>query len=189
VRRVLVIGCGGAGKSTLARRIAMRTDLPLFHLDALYWRPGWKAASREEWDGVLAQLMGRPEWVMDGNYGRTIPERLRACDTVVFLDRPRYVCLWNLVRRRLQYAGRSRPDLAAGCPEQLTWEFIWWVLMYRRRRRPEVLRQLAELEAGKRVVILRDAASIERFVASLCTDTSDRAGSDTPVHADDRDSQ
>jgi len=167
MRRVLVIGSGGAGKSTLAARIAARAGLPLVHLDALYWHRGWVETPKAEWARVVGELAARDAWVMDGNYGGTLPDRLQACDTVIFLDLPRVVCAWRVTRRWLRYRGRTRPDMAEGCDERMTWEFLRWIWTFPRRRRPEVLRQLAALDAGQRVVILRSAADVARFVAAL----------------------
>ena len=91
MRKVLVIGSGGAGKSTFASKLSKRTGLPLIHLDSLYWRPGWIETSTAEWDQTIEHLLGRDTWIMDGNYGRTLERRLAACDTVIFLDLP----LWQ----------------------------------------------------------------------------------------------
>ncbi len=86
LKRILVIGSGGSGKTTFARRLAERTKLPLIHLDALYWRPGWDPTPDEEWRAKVAELVNTPAWIMDGNYGGTLNIRLAACDAVVFLD-------------------------------------------------------------------------------------------------------
>jgi len=126
MRKVLVIGSGGAGKSTFAATLSRRTGLPLIHLDSLYWRPGWIETSAAEWDQTIEHLLGRDTWIMDGNFGRTLERRLAACDTVIFLDLPRLLCLQRIIRRRLQFHGRSRPDMREGCPERLSWEYIQW---------------------------------------------------------------
>ena len=172
MRRALVIGSGGAGKSTLAARIGERTGLPVVHLDALYWRPGWEPTPPDEWAARVAALCARDAWVMDGNYGRTLDARLAACDAVVFLDLPRLLCVWRVVRRVLRSYGRTRPDMAPGCREQFSLEFLRWVWDYPRRRRPDVLRKLAALDQGQRVVVLRSAAAVERFAAGRTPEES-----------------
>ena len=166
MQKVLIIGSGGSGKTTLGRRIAELTGLPLVHLDALFWREGWVPTPDGEWDRVVAELINGDAWILDGNYGRVLRVRLAACDTVIFLDLPPWLCLWRILKRRFRYKGRRRPDLPEGCPERLNWEFARWVLGYRRNQRPGVLERLSDF-GDKRVVILRSQSSIERFVASV----------------------
>ncbi len=166
-KRILVIGSGGSGKTTLARRLAQRTNLPLIHLDALYWRRGWDPTPADEWRTKVETLVSGPAWIMDGNYGGTLNIRLEACDAVVFLDIPRLVCLWRVVRRQLQHGAQSRAELPAGCPERLTWEFLKWIWTYRARRRGSILRRLKELEPHKRVHVLRTSKEMDRFLDRL----------------------
>ncbi|MEW5916776.1 MAG: AAA family ATPase [Gemmatimonadota bacterium] len=167
MRKVLVIGPGGSGKSTFARQLAARTGLPLIHLDTLYWSAGWVPAPNDVWDRTVAELIAGDAWVMDGNYGRTLSVRLAACDTVFFLDLPPLVCLWRVWRRSREHRGRSRPDLADGCPERLTWEFVWWILTYRRRRRPGIISQLSALADHQRAIVLRSSAAVRRYLDAL----------------------
>ena len=167
MKRVFVIGSGGAGKSTLARRLAHRTGLPLVHLDALYWRAGWQETPKQEWAHTVEELVQRDAWVMDGNYGGTLDRRLEAADTVIFLDLSRWICLHRAVRRRIQFHGRSRPDVAEGCAEQLNREFLRWIWNYPREKRPTLLGRLADLAREKNIVVLRSPAEVERFVASV----------------------
>jgi adenylate kinase family enzyme len=164
-----VIGSGGSGKTTVAKEIARRTGLPLIHLDQLFWRPGWDPTPDAEWDRTIAELIAQDTWVMDGNYGRTLPTRLGAADAIVFLDVPRLVCLWRIVSRRLQHIGRGRPDVAPGCPERLTREFVSWVWTYPARRRRGILEQLEAVSGTKYVVILKGGKDVERFLAGLHT--------------------
>jgi adenylate kinase family enzyme len=164
MRRVLVIGSGGAGKSTFAARLGARTGLPVIHLDALYWRAGWRETPREEWAARVEELLAGGEWIMDGNYSGTMERRLAVCDTVVFLDLPRTLCLWRVIKRRAIFRGRARPDMAEGCRERLTWEFARWVWTYGRARRPGVLKRLGELSEGQRVHVLRSSREVRRFL-------------------------
>lgn len=168
MKRVAIIGSGGAGKSTLARQLGARLGLPVVHLDALFWRPGWVETPREEWVALQRELVAREAWVVDGNYNATLDIRLEAADTIVFLDLPNWVCAWRAVRRRVQHHGRTRPDLAPGCPEQIDLAFLRWIWDYPRTRRPGVLEKLERAAAeGKRVVRLRSNAEVERFLREL----------------------
>ena len=164
MRRVLVIGSGGAGKSTFAARLGERTGLPVIHLDSLFWRAGWQETPRDVWAARVDELLKRDEWIMDGNYGGTLERRLEACDTVVFLDFPRALCLWRVLKRRARFRGRARPDMAEGCHERLTREFVRWIWTYPRERRPGVLKRLGELGGGRRVFVLRSPREAGRFL-------------------------
>jgi adenylate kinase family enzyme len=166
-RRIIIIGSGGSGKTTLAKAIAARTGLPVIHLDRLFWHPGWVPTPDEEWDAVIDELVSREQWIMDGNYGRTLARRIAAADTVVFLDAHPFVSLWRIIKRRIQNRGRVREDVAPGCPERLNWEFVHWVLTFRGRRRPGILRALATARPDQRVVILRNARDVAEFLATI----------------------
>src|ERR1700733_11230557 len=99
MRRVAVVGSSGAGKSTFARRLGERTGLPVIHLDHAYWRPGWDPPPDDEWDEIAPRLAAGDEWIIDGNYSRTVDARARRADVVVFLDYPRVGCLARVLRR------------------------------------------------------------------------------------------
>jgi adenylate kinase family enzyme len=163
VQRVAVIGNGGAGKSTLARRLGERTGLPVVHLDALYWRPGWEPTPSDEWRAVQAEVVARDRWIADGNYGRTLDLRLAAADTVLFLDMPRRITIPSIVWRWLR--NRGTPVQAPGCPERVSWEFLRWVWNYRRDSRPRVLAALAAHAGDATVITLRSRADVKEFVS------------------------
>ena len=104
---------------------------------------------------------------MDGNYGGTLDMRLEACDSVVFLDLPRWLCLWRVVKRQLRYRHGVRPEMAPGCPERFTWEFIEWIWTYPARRRGAILARLEALRPRKKVSVLRSASEVESFLNRL----------------------
>ena len=138
-KRILLIGCGGSGKSTLARTLGKKTGLPVVHLDQIYWTPGWQPLSREEFDEKLTAELKKPEWIIDGNFDRTIPLRLEYCDAVIFLDLPRLVCLFGVIRRVLLSYGRTRPDMGEGCPEKFDLSFLKWVWNFNDQKRDKYL--------------------------------------------------
>jgi adenylate kinase family enzyme len=163
MKRVLVIGPGGAGKSTFAKRLGKLLGIEVKHLDKFYWRTGWTKPSNDDWLQTVTELTSGDAWIMDGNFGGTLDLRLRSCDTIIFLDMPRLLCLWRITKRRLRYRNRSRPDMAEGCAEKLDLEFISWVWNYAHRSRPRVIRLLEEHSRSKEVVWLRSNAEVERF--------------------------
>lgn len=96
LRKVLIIGSGGSGKSTLANRLGQRTNLEVIHLDQLYWRSGWVETPKAEWLEIVSDIVKRDQWIIDGNYSGTLEPRFKACDTIIFLDLPRTVCVWRI---------------------------------------------------------------------------------------------
>ena len=165
MKKVIVIGPGGAGKSTVARRLGERLNIEVKHLDRFYWQPGWQEPPKEEWLEKVKELTRADTWIIDGNYGGTLETRIERCDTIVFLDLPRLLCLWRIAKRRLLYRDRSRPDMAEGCHEKLDWSFVQWVWNYSRRSRPKVIKLLRENSATKQIVWLRSRAEIEKFLS------------------------
>lgn len=165
MRRVLVLGCPGAGKSTLARSLGEALSLPVVHLDKLWWKSGWVNRTEGEFDALLDAVLLGEEWVIDGNYLRTLPRRLERCDAVVLLDYPRRVCLLRALRRILTWRGRTRPDMAADCPERLDGEFVRWIWDFHRTQRPQVLELLDGWTGEKHV--FRSPKDCARFLAKL----------------------
>jgi len=167
MKRILIIGSCGAGKSTLARRLGEALDIEVIHLDRLYWEPGWVEPRKEDWPAVVEQACTRDSWIIDGNYSGTLEQRLGACDTVIFLDLPRATCLWRVMKRFIMYRNKRRLDMADGCPEKIDLKFLAWVWGYKRRSRPKVIRLLQENEDAKEVIWLRSDGEVERFMTGL----------------------
>ena len=165
VKRIIIVGSGGAGKSTLARTLGERLDLPVVHLDKLFWCGDWQHIPRDEFDAKLLDICAGEEWIIDGNYDRTLPTRLARCDTALYLDYPTVVCLWGIVKRFLRYRGSTRPDMGGDCREKIDWEFFSWVASYRRKNRQRNLRLLAE--CGADVKIFTSRRQCDRFLVSL----------------------
>jgi adenylate kinase family enzyme len=129
--RILVLGPCGAGKSRLAVSLGEVLRLPVIHLDKEYWQPGWVEPSPETWAAQVEDLIARPRWIMDGNYGGSLARRLERAQLVVNLDYPRRVFFPRMLRRVLSQYGRTRADMAPGCPERLDPEFLRYTWRYR----------------------------------------------------------
>lgn len=170
MQRVLIVGCGGAGKSSFARALGATLGLEVLHLDSHFWKAGWVEPSQAEWQQTLTELVQKPAWIMDGTYSKTLALRLTYADTVIFLDMPRWLCLWRVAKRVLRHRGRTRPDMAADCPERFSWEFMGYVWNFHRQKRPRLLQWLAVEAAQKQVIVLRSPYQVQFFLHTLAPD-------------------
>ena len=160
MKRVLVVGNGGAGKSTFARRFGEHFDLPTVHLDHLFWKPGWEMVANGDFDEQLRTELSRDLWVIEGNYLRTLPQRLERADTVVFLDMPRLLCARRILLRRLRAEGEQAP----GCPQRVDFEFLRHVFLdFYRDTRPDLLEMKQLYERRLNWLTLARAADVEAF--------------------------
>lgn len=159
-----IIGSGGSGKSTLAKKLEKKTGIPAYHLDSLYWQPGWIETERDEWRLMQENLCSKDEWILDGNYGSTLDIRLKHSDTIIFLDINRFTCMARAILRSIKSYGRTRSDMAEGCKEQFDIKFIKWILEYPTARKPEVLKRLEMLSPGKNIIILRSPEAVREFL-------------------------
>lgn len=173
MQRILVMGPSGAGKSTLARQLGETLGIEVVHMDRLHWRPGWLEGPNEELRTAVADAVARPSWIIDGNYGGsgTLEARLDRCDTIIYLDFPRRVCLWRVFRRILRYHGQTRPDLADDCPEKFDREFVKWVWDTPKRRAGSLAR-IEPYRESRRVVFLRNGRQVREFLVAVRPDST-----------------
>jgi adenylate kinase family enzyme len=164
VQRIAIVGCGGSGKSYAARVLAARLDVAPVHLDALYYDKDWLPLDQETFGRQQRELVAGPRWVIDGNYATTLPIRLAAADLVIFLDLPGWVCLRGVLQRRLRRGGgQQHPGI--GADGRLTWDFIRYILGYRRHMAPRVRTLIADHSGDAEVVVLRSRAAARRYLA------------------------
>lgn len=163
MKRIMVVGCPGSGKSTVAIRIAQKLDLPVVHLDKIHYAPGWQERTKAEKKRLATRVEQADRWVIDGNLSATYPHRLSRADCCVWLDIPLRIRLWRLLKRRLSGA---RLGLPRGSPDQLSLEFIKYVLRSDRLTRPKY--QKLHLEAGSTPFFhLRSTQEINGFLLAL----------------------
>ncbi|MEM7499263.1 MAG: DNA topology modulation protein FlaR [Pseudomonadota bacterium] len=177
MRRVMVLGGAGAGKSTFARALGGRLSVPVVHLDSLYWESGWVPAEEAVFLARIEEAVRGDAWVMDGNYSRTWPMRLARADTVILLDVSTPRRLARVVRRSLANYGRTRADLGNDCPEQLPdGAFLRWILGYNRRGRGKALALLADASPEIACHHLRGAGAARRFLDQFSAPCAAAAG-------------
>jgi adenylate kinase family enzyme len=165
MNRILIIGPCGAGKSTLGFSLGKRLGLPVYHMDKLNWRPGWVESSKDEIRARLADIVAQDLWLIEGNYGGTLPMRLERADTVVYLDFPIRLCLIRLLKRIWTYRGRTRPDMTEGCPERFDLGFFFYVLQWRLGPGPRTEAHLKGHEA--KVIRLKSPRALTQWLDTL----------------------
>ena len=166
MERIIIIGCGGAGKSTLARKLGEMLDIPVVHLDKLFWKPGWVETTAEEFDALLAMELAKDHWIMDGNFNRNMPERIKRCDTIIYLDFSRFACLTGMLKRIITTYGTVRPDMGEGCPERIDLDFLKWVWNFNKNKRESYYKMLNEAE-NVETIVLKNRRAVKLFLKSL----------------------
>ncbi|PDT39913.1 MULTISPECIES: AAA family ATPase [Sinorhizobium] len=144
-KRILVIGCSGGGKTTLARWLSTRFDLPFISMDReFFWLPGWNSRPRAEQRAMIAAKVDQPRWIMDGTNPSSFDLRMPRTEVVLWVRMPRLLCLWGAVRRWLKWRGQARPEMADGCPERLSLEFVRYIWTFEGKFAPMVEAGLRE---------------------------------------------
>ena len=152
MKRVVILGRGASGKSTLARRLGEITGLPVIELDKVFWRQGLVATPRDQWVAVQEELVAKNGWIMDGDLGPydAMEARLRGADTIIFLDFSLIRCAWRAICRSLERG-----------------DFCRWLVAYRIQSRPILLQAIATNAASAEFRVLHDPEALRRFVADL----------------------
>ena len=158
MKKVIVIGCPGSGKSTISRELHNKTGIPLYHLDMMYWNADKTTVEKSVFLERLSVVLEKDEWIIDGNYGSTMELRMAACDTVFFLDYPLDVCLGGIKERR----GKPRSDMPWIETEEDA-EFIEFIKSYNEQQKPKVL-ELLEKYSDKNIVIFKSREQADAFL-------------------------
>ena len=158
MKKIIVIGCPGSGKSVFSRALHNKTGVPLFHLDMMYWNSDKTTVEKKVFLERLSVVLEKDEWIIDGNYGSTMELRMAACDTVIFLDYPLEVCLDGIKERR----GKPRSDMPWIETEEDS-EFIEFIKNYNEQQKPKVL-ELLKKYSDKNIIVLESREQADAFL-------------------------
>ena len=158
MKKIIVIGCPGSGKSTVSRTLHNKTGIPLYHLDMMYWNADKTTVEKSVFLERLSDVLEKDEWIIDGNYSSTMELRMAACDTVLFLDYPLEVCLDGIKERR----GKPRSDMPWIETEEDA-EFIEFIKSYNEQQKPKVL-ELLKKYSDKNIIILESREQADAFL-------------------------
>ena len=167
MRRILIVGNSGGGKSTLARNLGEKLALPVIHMDVIFWKPGWVEMDDDEFRVEVARAIEGPAWICDGNSPGTADIRFPRADTIVWIDQPRWLCLLRAMSRVVTYRGRhTRPDMAAGCDEKFDLQFYRYIWTFDVKTKPRLETALEAYGRHARLVRLRTDREIAAFLES-----------------------
>jgi adenylate kinase family enzyme len=168
MRRIIVVGSQGSGKTSLALKLGRKLGLPVVHLDVLYWRPGWKPSDTARFRLRVAEAIAGDEWVVDGSFsGLAFDLTLAHAELLVVIDRPRWLCQWRILRRSAFDRDTARPDLPEGCPEQFDWKLMREAWRYDAERAPIIETERVRYGADVPLVRLRSDRNIAEFLDTV----------------------
>ena len=166
MERILVIGCPGSGKTRLAKCLGEKLNISVVHLDNLWWTGNWENVSREEFDARLEAALEQEKWIIDGNFSRTMPMRLKYCDTIIYLDYSRWQCLAGMMQRVIANYGKSRPDMGGNCPERFDLEFAKFIWDFNKNNRNMNYTWIAQAKHAK-AIVLKNRREAKAFLDSI----------------------
>lgn len=159
MKKVIIIGCPGSGKSTFARKLKEKTQLPLYYLDMIWHKPDKTNVSQEEFDQRIKEIICKDEWIIDGNYLRTLDKRLKNCDTIFLLDIPLETCLLGVEAR----IGKNREDMP-WIETEFDKEFKQWICDFGVNQLPQIYKLLDKYGKGKNIKIFKTRKEIEEYL-------------------------
>lgn len=158
MKKVIVIGCPGSGKSTFSKVLHKNTGIPLYHLDMMFWNKDKTTVEKHIFLERLSEILKRKKWIIDGNYASTMEMRIKECDTVIFLDYPLDVCLDGIRNRR----GKERSDMPWIETEEDS-EFVEFIKNYNEQNRPQVI-ELLNRYIDKNILVFKSRDEAEEFL-------------------------
>ena len=171
IKKIVVIGCAGSGKTYTALKLQEKLDIPVYHLDQYAWKPGWEKVEIDELRKEHKKLLEKDLWIIEGIYLKLLHDRVEASEAVIFLDIPRAICLWNVVKRSVLSSGKVIKGNPEGCTIKIFSfkfiEFLKWIWNFNNKHRPKVLETLNTFKDTKKIYIFTSHQEVTEFLSKI----------------------
>lgn len=166
MEKILVIGCPGAGKTTFVNKFGALLGIPVHHLDKYFWKENWKPTPQDEFRKIQNELMSESKWILDGNFTKSIDNRLVNADTVIFFDFHKSILVWRILKRFFVNLGSVRHDMGGENKESLVslFKLLKFVVGYPAK---EVHAMLRPLPSDKKIIILHNSEEVAQFLENI----------------------
>lgn len=165
LKKIAIVGNAGSGKSTLSLKLAKILNLPLYHLDQYFWKPGWVEPDRAEFEKIHNKICDKPEWVLEGMAIRFFEYRIQKADCVIFLNIPTYKCLYRTLKRAYLNFDKEYYASAKGCPEgKPSWKFLKFILTFNTVRKPTIENLLKQYKDTKKIFVIHNQKELDSLL-------------------------
>lgn len=166
MQKILIIGSNGAGKSTFSYALAEKLNLPLIHIDQIYWRGRWDVTPRDEFERAIVQEAQKEKWIIEGNNIKSLEQRLPYADTVFWFEFPPLFCIFNIFKREWRYRGKVRPDMPDECVSKLRFSFLRYAFRFNKNNRTRIEELLSHYTHVK-VIRFTGRGQVKKYLKSL----------------------
>ncbi len=160
--KIAIIGITGSGKSWAGRRLAEKTGLPLYHMDALFWKSGWTEVPEAEYIKGQEELLKNEKWIIEGYIDPPLVERALQAELIMYLDYSGWLCAWRYIRRSFEHHSVARQELPADCFDVFTWKRFWMILT--RKERIQIERTLDLLPHQANIIRVSSPTAFDSMV-------------------------
>lgn len=161
IKKISIIGGSGTGKTTLADNLAQALNLPVYHIDGINYFKDWEKRDKEQRDKIILEKVSTNEWIMDGTYNSTLMKRLESSDLIIYLDYSSFAQLKGVIGRYRKQHGKERQEIP-GCREKISFDFLNWVMHWRKNKRPKILEAINKVDHEK-VLIFKNRRVLNKW--------------------------
>lgn len=168
VNKILILGSPGSGKSTFANKLGVKSNIPVLHLDTIFWKKNWELEKNLIFLEKLSLFMKQDQWIIDGNHClSSYPQRFDQADTIILLNMNRLFCFFNAIKRVYQYRNKTRESMAKGCNEKMDLVFAKYILCDYPRTKKPLIKSMLNNTKNKQVFVFKNRAGLNHFLKQL----------------------